>query len=142
MTTFSLFCCKLYSILIHILFGQLSNRIRTHTKYLERETWCFCDVLLWIFNEGFPPISPKGRLTDGKGETVMCNEALFFMTSNLGSDAVTDFWKKENKQSGLYRCRTHAFNYVSKRNEFSLYFRIRSLLSTEANHCKQRKLPL
>lgn len=30
----------------------------------------------------------KGRLTDGKGKTISCKNAIFIMTSNLASDEI------------------------------------------------------
>ena len=30
----------------------------------------------------------KGRLTDGKGKTIECKDAIFVMTSNLASDEI------------------------------------------------------
>ena len=32
----------------------------------------------------------EGRLTDGKGKTVECKEAIFVMTSNLASDVIAE----------------------------------------------------
>lgn len=37
-------------------------------------------VLLQVFDEG--------RLTDGRGQTVNCKDAVFVMTSNLGNDQI------------------------------------------------------
>lgn len=37
-------------------------------------------VLLQLFDEG--------RLTDGKGKTIECKDAIFIMTSNLASDEI------------------------------------------------------
>ena len=33
-------------------------------------------------------LESKGRLTDGKGKTIMCKDAIFIMTSNLASDEI------------------------------------------------------
>lgn len=33
-----------------------------------------------------PP--PQGRLTDGKGKTIECKDAIFIMTSNVASDEI------------------------------------------------------
>lgn len=33
-------------------------------------------------------LSPQGRLTDGKGKTIECKDAIFIMTSNLASDEI------------------------------------------------------
>lgn len=35
-----------------------------------------------------PFFHSKGRLTDGKGKTVDCKDAIFVMTSNLASDEI------------------------------------------------------
>ena len=32
----------------------------------------------------------EGRLTDGKGETIECKNAIFVMTSNLASDVIAE----------------------------------------------------
>jgi ATP-dependent Clp protease ATP-binding subunit ClpA len=32
----------------------------------------------------------EGRLTDGKGKTVECKDAIFVMTSNLASDVIAE----------------------------------------------------
>ena len=37
-------------------------------------------MLLQVFDEG--------RLTDGRGQTVNCKDAVFVMTSNLGNDLI------------------------------------------------------
>lgn len=39
-------------------------------------------VLLQLFDEG--------RLTDGKGKTIECKNAIFIMTSNLGSEEIAE----------------------------------------------------
>lgn len=33
----------------------------------------------------------QGRLTDGKGKTVDCKDAVFIMTSNLASDEIAEY---------------------------------------------------
>ena len=35
--------------------------------------------------------SPQGRLTDGKGRTIECKDAIFIMTSNLASEEIADY---------------------------------------------------
>jgi len=35
-------------------------------------------------------ITFKGRLTDGKGKTINCKDAIFIMTSNLASDEIAE----------------------------------------------------
>ncbi len=39
-----------------------------------------------------------GRLTDGQGRTVLFNNTLVIMTSNLGSDAILEFGEKDNRE--------------------------------------------
>ena len=39
-----------------------------------------------------------GRLTDGQGRTVMFNNTLVIMTSNLGSDAILEFGERDNAE--------------------------------------------
>lgn len=34
------------------------------------------------------PLHFQGRLTDGKGKTIECKDAIFIMTSNLASDEI------------------------------------------------------
>ncbi|XP_010212847.1 PREDICTED: caseinolytic peptidase B protein homolog, partial [Tinamus guttatus] len=36
----------------------------------------------------FPPLSLQGRLTDGKGKTIDCKDAIFIMTSNVASEEI------------------------------------------------------
>ena len=35
-------------------------------------------------------VSAQGRLTDGKGKTIECKDAIFVMTSNLASDEIAN----------------------------------------------------
>jgi len=51
------------------------------------------NVLLQVFDDG--------RLTDSKGRVVNCKNALFIMTSNLGSDRLLD--KLENSKDDLVK---------------------------------------
>lgn len=48
-------------------------------------------VMLQLFDEG--------RLTDGKGETIMCKDAMFVMTSNLASDEIAAHGLKLRKDA-------------------------------------------
>ncbi len=63
--------------------GQLTEAIKRRPEAvvlfdeIEKAHSDVFNVLLQIFDEG--------RLTDGKGETIDCTNALFIMTSNLGS---------------------------------------------------------
>jgi len=47
------------------------------------------NILLQIFDDG--------RLTDSKGRTINCKNALFIMTSNLGSDLILDKVRTQKK---------------------------------------------
>jgi ATP-dependent Clp protease ATP-binding subunit ClpB len=67
--------------------GQLTEAIR-HRPYtvvlldeIEKAHPDVFNILLQVFDEG--------RLTDAKGRKVNCRNALFIMTSNLGSDVLT-----------------------------------------------------
>ncbi len=68
--------------------GQLTEAIRRHPysvvllDEIEKAHPDVFNILLQIFDDG--------RLTDSKGRTVNCKNALFIMTSNLGSDKILD----------------------------------------------------
>lgn len=44
-----------------------------------------------IFLDTYAMLAPQGRLTDGKGKTVECKDAIFIMTSNLASDEIAEY---------------------------------------------------
>ncbi|XP_017490814.1 PREDICTED: caseinolytic peptidase B protein homolog, partial [Rhagoletis zephyria] len=48
-------------------------------------------IMLQLFDEG--------RLTDGKGRTIVCKDAIFIMTSNLASDEIADYGIKLRRES-------------------------------------------
>ncbi|ESN91999.1 hypothetical protein HELRODRAFT_104131 [Helobdella robusta] len=52
-------------------------------------------VLLQLFDEG--------RLTDGKGKTIECKDAIFIMTSNLASEEIADYATQLRKEAELVR---------------------------------------
>lgn len=59
----------------------------------------------------------EGRLTDGKGETIICPNAIFVMTTNVGADqiaATTEDIDEDFKKVVMYPLLKRAF----KRNEF------------------------
>jgi len=66
--------------------GQLTKRLKKNPSAVvlfdevEKAHPDILTVLLQLFDEG--------RLTDGKGETVHCKDALFIMTSNLASEQI------------------------------------------------------
>lgn len=66
--------------------GQLTETLRRHPyavvlfDEIEKAHPDVFNILLQIFDEG--------RITDSKGRTVNCKNALFIMTSNLGSDVL------------------------------------------------------
>ena len=68
--------------------GQLTEAIRRHPysvvllDEIEKAHPDVFNMLLQIFDDG--------RLTDSQGRTVNCKNALFIMTSNLGSDQILD----------------------------------------------------
>ncbi|MFS8563465.1 MAG: AAA family ATPase [Rhabdochlamydiaceae bacterium] len=80
--------------------GQLTEAIRRHPysvvllDEIEKAHPDIFNILLQIFDDG--------RITDSKGRTVNCKNAIFIMTSNLGSKQVIDKisaqeteWQKE-----------------------------------------------
>jgi ATP-dependent Clp protease ATP-binding subunit ClpB len=58
-----------------VLFDEIE---KAHPKMLT--------VLLQLFDEG--------RLTDGRGKTIVCKDAIFIMTSNLASEAIAEHTMK------------------------------------------------
>lgn len=76
--------------------GQLTEalRRRPYTVVLfdeiEKAHPDVFNILLQVFDDG--------RLTDSKGRTVNCKNALFIMTSNLGSDRLLDKMENSNAQ--------------------------------------------
>lgn len=79
--------------------GQLTEKLRKIPNaivLLDEVEKAHVDVLtimLQVFDEG--------RLTDGKGETVDCRDAIFIMTSNLAQDQIKTFTSRtrtENEQ--------------------------------------------
>ncbi|XP_064486483.1 mitochondrial disaggregase-like [Ornithodoros turicata] len=68
--------------------GQLTQRLRDFPNavvLLDEVDKAHPDVLtvlLQLFDEG--------RLTDGKGKTIVCKDAIFVMTSNLASDEIAE----------------------------------------------------
>ena len=51
-------------------------------------TLLFSSVFILMFVFLFPSWLIQGRLTDGKGKTIECKDAMFVMTSNLASDEI------------------------------------------------------
>lgn len=41
----------------------------------------------------------QGRLTDGKGKTIECKDAIFVMTSNLASDEIAHYGMQLRKEA-------------------------------------------
>lgn len=66
--------------------GQLTSRLRKNPKAVvlfdevDKAHPDVLTVLLQLFDEG--------RLTDGKGKTIECKDAVFIMTSNLASNEI------------------------------------------------------
>lgn len=75
--------------------GQLTEALRRRPyavvllDEIEKAHHDVFNILLQIFDEG--------RLTDSKGRTVNCKNALFIMTSNLGSDLLLERMEKDAK---------------------------------------------
>ena len=77
--------------------GQLTEALRRRPysvvlfDEIEKANHDVFNILLQVFDDG--------RLTDSKGRVVNCKNALFIMTSNLGSDKILDMI--ENNQQDL-----------------------------------------
>ncbi len=77
--------------------GQLTEAIRRRPyavvllDEIEKAHSDVFNILLQIFDDG--------RLTDSKGRKVNCKNALFIMTSNLGSDLLIELIQKKKKVS-------------------------------------------
>lgn len=69
--------------------GQLTKQLKACTNAVvlfdevDKAHPDVLTVLLQLFDEG--------RLTDGKGKTIECKEAIFIMTSNLASDEIAQY---------------------------------------------------
>ena len=66
--------------------GQLTKRLRENpgaVVLFDEVDKAHPDVLTTLLQ-----LFDEGRLTDGKGETLECKDAIFIMTSNLGSDEI------------------------------------------------------
>lgn len=78
--------------------GQLTGALRTHPHSvvlldeIEKAHPDVFDIFLQVFEDG--------RLTDGKGRTVDCRDAIFIMTSNIGSEEPELFLVAEGAESG------------------------------------------
>lgn len=49
----------------------------------------------------------QGRLTDGKGNTVVCKDAIFIMTSNLASDEIASHAVQlRDEMAAIHRLKT------------------------------------
>ncbi|CAL4077482.1 unnamed protein product, partial [Meganyctiphanes norvegica] len=69
--------------------GQLTKKLREFPKAVvlfdevEKAHPDVLTIMLQLFDEG--------RLTDGKGKTIECKDAIFIMTSNLASDEIAEY---------------------------------------------------
>lgn len=75
--------------------GQLTKKLREQPKSVvlfdevDKAHPDVLTVLLQLFDEG--------RLTDGKGQTLECKDAVFIMTSNLAASEIADYGQKLRK---------------------------------------------
>lgn len=100
--------------------GQLTQRLRecpNAVVLLDEVDKAHPDVLtvlLQLFDEG--------RLTDGKGKTVVCKDAIFVMTSNLASDEIAQHATDLRRDAELLALQRHSLQAsveeVSIRSEF------------------------
>ena len=67
--------------------GEWSHYLTTHTVYA-----LLCSIewfaMLLSTPPPPPPVGTQGRLTDGRGKTIACKDAIFVMTSNLANDEI------------------------------------------------------
>lgn len=76
--------------------GQLTEALRRRPysvvllDEVEKANHDVFNILLQVFDDG--------RITDSKGRTVNCKNALFIMTSNLGSDLLLDKMEKTSEK--------------------------------------------
>ncbi|MPC21788.1 Caseinolytic peptidase B [Portunus trituberculatus] len=69
--------------------GQLTKKLKAFPNAVvlfdevEKAHPDVLTILLQLFDEG--------RLTDGKGKTIQCKDAIFIMTSNLASDEIAEY---------------------------------------------------
>lgn len=69
--------------------GQLTKKLKENPKAVvlfdevEKAHPDVLTIMLQLFDEG--------RLTDGKGKTIECKDAIFIMTSNLASDEIAEY---------------------------------------------------
>jgi ATP-dependent Clp protease ATP-binding subunit ClpB len=77
--------------------GQLTEALRRRPysvvllDEIEKAHYDVQNLLLQVFDDG--------RLTDSKGRTVNCKNALFIMTSNLGSDVLLEKLRSHNAET-------------------------------------------
>merc|ERR1711971_359085 len=68
--------------------GQLTKRLKANPKAVvlfDEVDKAHPDVLTTLLQ-----LFDEGRLTDGKGETLECKDAIFIMTSNLASSEIAE----------------------------------------------------
>lgn len=79
--------------------GQLTEALRRRPyavvlfDEIEKAHHDVFNILLQVFDDG--------RITDSKGRVVNCKNALFIMTSNIGSDLLLDKIEKSREKGGL-----------------------------------------
>ena len=77
--------------------GQLTKALKTCPNAVvlfdevEKAHNDVLTILLQVFDEG--------RLTDGKGKTIDCKNAIFIMTSNLASDEIAEYGQQLRKEA-------------------------------------------
>lgn len=77
--------------------GQLTKKLRECPNAVvlfdevEKAHPDVLTILLQLFDEG--------RLTDGKGKTIECKDAIFIMTSNLASDEIAEYGRQLREEA-------------------------------------------
>lgn len=91
------------------LFDEVCVYKHTHILYL-------CDAPITFANVTLLNVSlSQGRLTDGKGKTIECKDAIFIMTSNVASEEIAEHGLQLRQEAEEVSRRKLADN-LSKRN--------------------------
>ena len=95
--------------------GQLTKQLAAHPHSVvlfdevEKAHPDVLNIMLQLFDEG--------RLTDGKGKTIVCPNAIFVMTTNVGADSIAASGG-EVDEDFKKRIMYPQLKYAFKRNEF------------------------
>lgn len=72
---------------------MLSNFSFNNAVKVEKAHPDVLNLMLQLFDEG--------RITDGKGTTIECRDAIFVMTSNLAADEIAEYGVELRREAAL-----------------------------------------